>query len=448
MKQDQPAILKFDEANHNHTSVSEGGLLPPLGVSTAGKVWASPETVTGTAYFRPLVSTDIPMLDWSKINTGKPTALSGYASDTPWTGMGYLTSQISHSDVVVDGDFTTQGILIRGAVSGVYSTIPDNSANWNTAYSNSHIHANLSALNSVSGVNTGDNSPNSLYSGLVSFPGFGTDHTHAAYGDHTHAQYLTDITKAQVEAVLIGVISTHSHAGGGGSMVYPPAGIAVSTGTAWAASITNNSANWNTAFSWGNHALAGYITGAPWTGYGYLTGITSGQVTGALGFTPYSNTNPSGFVGAAGARTAISLTTTGTSGEASYNSGTGVLNIPQYSGSSGMVYPGAGIPLSTGSAWGVSIANNSANWNTAYTHSQTSHAYLPLAGGTLTGALNGTTSAFTGNVTGSKFTLGATLWTIEVSTGRIVFKYNNVELMSFDSSGNIKAVSEIYRGGL
>jgi len=34
--------------------------------------------------------------------------------------------------------------------------------------------------------------------------------------------------------------------------------------------------------------------------------------------------------------------------------------------SSGMVYPGAGIALSTGSAWGTSITDNSANWNTAY----------------------------------------------------------------------------------
>lgn len=42
------------------------------------------------------------------------------------------------------------------------------------------------------------------------------------------------------------------------SMVYPSAGIAVSTGTAWGASITDNSANWNTAYSWGNHATAGY----------------------------------------------------------------------------------------------------------------------------------------------------------------------------------------------
>jgi len=47
------------------------------------------------------------------------------------------------------------------------------------------------------------------------------------------------------------------------------------------------------------------------------------------------------------------------------------------------VYPGAGIPLSTGSAWGTSITNNSGNWNTAYTYSQVGH--LPLSGGTLTG---------------------------------------------------------------
>lgn len=33
-----------------------------------------------------------------------------------------------------------------------------------------------------------------------------------------------------------------------------------------------------------------------------------------------------------------------------------------------MVYPGAGIPLSTGSAWGTSITDNSANWNTAYSN--------------------------------------------------------------------------------
>jgi hypothetical protein len=42
------------------------------------------------------------------------------------------------------------------------------------------------------------------------------------------------------------------------SMVYPSTGIALSNGVSWEPSIVNNSANWNTAYGWGNHALAGY----------------------------------------------------------------------------------------------------------------------------------------------------------------------------------------------
>lgn len=80
--------------------------------------------------------------------------------------------------------------------------------------------------------------------------------------------------------------------------------------------------------------LAGYgITDAyPRTGNpsNFLTSITSGQVTGALGFTPYNASNPSSFINQAGARTAVSLTTTGTSGAATYNASTGVLNVPNY----------------------------------------------------------------------------------------------------------------------
>lgn len=48
----------------------------------------------------------------------------------------------------------------------------------------------------------------------------------------------------------------------GGSMVYPGAGIPLSTGSAWGTSITDNSADWNSAFGWGNHASAGYMTAA------------------------------------------------------------------------------------------------------------------------------------------------------------------------------------------
>jgi hypothetical protein len=66
------------------------------------------------------------------------------------------------------------------------------------------------------------------------------------------------------------VTTSPANIGGGGGMVYPPAGIPLSTGTAWGSSISNNSANWNTAFGWGNHATAGYATAA---------GLTAGLAT-------------------------------------------------------------------------------------------------------------------------------------------------------------------------
>ncbi len=46
---------------------------------------------------------------------------------------GYLTSETSHSDVVVDGDFSSAGIMSTNG-SGTYTVVTDNSSNWNTAY--------------------------------------------------------------------------------------------------------------------------------------------------------------------------------------------------------------------------------------------------------------------------------------------------------------------------
>lgn len=65
-------------------------------------------------------------------------------------------------------------------------------------------------------------------------------------------------------------------------------------------------------------------------------------------------------------------------------------------------------PIYTGSSW-YSTTNNSSNWNSAYSwgnHATAGYAsasalnnYLPLSGGTLTGALNGTSANFSNSVT-------------------------------------------------
>lgn len=39
--------------------------------------------------------------------------------------------------------------------------------------------------------------------------------------------------------------------------------------------------NWNTAYGWGNHASAGYVTGTPWTAEGYLTNISDQDLSTA-----------------------------------------------------------------------------------------------------------------------------------------------------------------------
>ena len=46
----------------------------------------------------------------------------------------YLTAETSHADVVVDGDFSSAGIMATDG-AGTYSVVTDNSANWDTAYS-------------------------------------------------------------------------------------------------------------------------------------------------------------------------------------------------------------------------------------------------------------------------------------------------------------------------
>ena len=85
-------------------------------------------------------------------------------------------------------------------------------------------------------------------------------------------------------------------AGGGGTLTdYPDGGIVTSTGTEWGPSIVNNSTDWNTAFSWGDHSLIGYLTSEtdPVFIASVAAGITSGNISNWN--TAYSWGNHSGL---------------------------------------------------------------------------------------------------------------------------------------------------------
>jgi hypothetical protein len=96
---------------------------------------------------------------------------------------------------------------------------------------------------------------------------------------------------------------------------------------------------------------------------------------------------------------------------------------------SSMIYPGAGIAVSTGTAWGTSITDNSANWDTAYTNRITSLTVTGSSGAatlvsnvlniptyTLTG-LGGVATTRTLTINGTAYDLSADRsWTIDSTT--------------------------------
>ncbi len=145
-------------------------------------------------------------------------------------------------------------------------------------------------------------------------------------------------------------------------------------------------------------------------------GISYNNTTGAISSTITQYTD-------ALARASISLTTTGTSGAATYNSTTGILNVPNYGSALSGYLPLTGGTLSTSNSTETLRINNSGSGYALYVQTNsyfqgdltlqgslksafhtfilpnasgtlalTSNlsAYLPLSGGTLTGALSGT----------------------------------------------------------
>lgn len=134
-----------------------------------------------------------------------------------------------------------------------------------------------------------------------------TDHGNlSGLSDDDHPQYLSVDTVRSTLTAAVKASFLPSQTGNAGKFLTTDA-----TSTSW------------TALTSGNITTAlGFTPYNATNPAGYITGITSSDVTTALGFTPYNATNPSGYITTAGARGAISVT-----GAGSYDSATGVINI-------------------------------------------------------------------------------------------------------------------------
>lgn len=133
------------------------------------------------------------------------------------------------------------------------------------------------------------------------------------------------------------------------AMVYPSAGIPVSTGTGWATSITDNSVNWNTAFSQTLQWDGSNINLNAEAGRSSLGGTTVGQAiftlpnVSGIRFLRINADNSVSALKAADLKTALSLTSSDVSlGNVTNESKTTMFTSPVFTGT----IPRYGSPVS------------------------------------------------------------------------------------------------------
>ena len=143
-------VLKYDGSNWIATTdlVGSGGsgiILSDLSVTNAsasGGGSLAYNNALGVFTFTPpdissfISSETDPVFTASAASGIQSSNIANWDAAHGWgdhAGAGYLTSETSHADVVVDGDFTSNGLLKRDS-AGSYSVVTDNSSNWDTAH--------------------------------------------------------------------------------------------------------------------------------------------------------------------------------------------------------------------------------------------------------------------------------------------------------------------------
>ena len=167
----------------------------------------------------------------------------------------YLTSILKSIEVYCASTVTTNQLdFIISYTEKIQGTYVSKTVTGTTNSTSPVVMLPSSQVNSIieiSGISiiNNDSSPNTITIRLVKTQG----------GYTTLKQVLLDVGE-QMEydgsqwhvMTSNGEIKTGS---GGGGMVYPGVGIAVSTGASWDTSITDNSTNWDAAYSWVNRQI-------------------------------------------------------------------------------------------------------------------------------------------------------------------------------------------------
>ena len=376
-------------------TVTSVAVTVPTGLSVSG----SPITSSGTIAITLTAGYAIP-------TTAKQTEWDTAFGWGNHASAGYLTSETSHADVLVDGDFATAGLMATDGAGG-YSIVTNNAANWDTAYGWGD-HASAGYLTSVTESDTLDTvvgrgsstatyitvggitaDTNTLVTDIVNNRvGIGTAGPAQALhvvgsirqtGVSGSDQVLYADTNGDLQAVTIGTglsfsSGTLSASGAAAGTVTSvdmsvPTGFAISGNpitssgtlalafdTGYSLPTTAKQTNWDTAFGWGDHAGAGYLTSETYTGT-----VTSVAATVPTGFTVSGSPVTSAGTIAIAFDTGYSLPTTAkqTNWDTAFGWG-------DHAAAGYLTSFSESDPIFTASPAGGIAAPDIANWNTAF----------------------------------------------------------------------------------
>jgi hypothetical protein len=140
----------------------------------------------------------------------------------------------------------TDPVFTASAASGI---TPTNISNWDTAYGWGD-HSSVGYLTSFT--ESDPTVPSHVKS--ITTTKISNWDTAFGWGNHASAGYLTSLGTALVDAD------------------FSSNGLMKRTAAGTYSIVTDNSSNWNTAFGWGNHASAAYLTSLPWNDNDTFTG--------------------------------------------------------------------------------------------------------------------------------------------------------------------------------
>jgi hypothetical protein len=341
-------------------------------------------------------------------NAGKVLAVNAGATDTEWiavSGTGTVTS-VAALTLGTTGTDLSSTVVNSNTAPVITLNVPTASASNRGALSStdwSTFNNKQAALSSGTNIKTVGGA-SLLGSGDVGTLGIAYGGT-GVTGTPANGQLLigngTGFTLAELtEGSNISITKspgaiTINAAGGGGSMVYPGAGIPNSSGSAWNASYSvsgsgNVALTTSPVFTTPNIGVPSFGTLTSCTGLPISTGVsglgtgvatalgnnasaingffvnggtaatigTQGTTQGSLILANTNSTFATTIKSSNSASAAYTITlptTAGSSGQVLSTDGTGVTSWVTGGGGGGMVYPAAGIAVSTGSTWGGSL---------------------------------------------------------------------------------------------